>query len=191
MSLGQTIDLAEKHFPANERAAKELQKYIADMTGVKLSLQNDASPLPDHAILIGPSKHLDALGIQLDKAKLGNDGFILKTVGPHLVIAGPGPRGSMYGTYELLEKLGVRWLTQKVTIIPRKEKLELPTLDETQVPAFEYREPYFTEAFEKEWAAHNRIVGATAQLDASTGGTIRYADFVHSFDHLIPQDLYA
>src|SRR5262249_46321009 len=120
----------------------------------------------------------------------GNDGFVLKTIGDRIVIAGPGPRGSMYGTYDVLEKLGVRWFTQKVTRIPKKTTVDLPALDETQVPAFEYREPYFTEAFDKDWADRNRVVGATARLDASTGGTIKYADFVHTFDHLIPQDLY-
>jgi hypothetical protein len=191
IASAQTIVIAEKPLPANARAAKELQKYVAQMTGTTLPIQDDTAALPNRAILIGPSKALDGLQIKLDKEKLGSDGFILKTVGNHLVIAGPGPRGSMYGTYELLEKLGLRWLTQSVTIVPKTQKLELPTLDETQVPAFEYREPYFTEAFEKEWAAHNRIVGATAHLDSSTGGTIRYADFVHTFDHLIPQDLYA
>src|SRR4051794_4665158 len=103
IGTAQTIVIAEKPLQANDRAAKELQKYVTQMTGQTLAIQTDASPLPDRAILIGPSKTLDALGVKLDKAKLGNDGFILKTVGPHLVIAGPGPRGSMYGTYELLE----------------------------------------------------------------------------------------
>ena len=36
-------------------------------------------------------------------------------------------------------------------------------------------------------SAHRRNEG----LDASTGGTIKYADFVHTFDRLIPPDLYA
>ncbi len=189
LTSAQTIVLAEKPLPANERAARELQKYLAEMSGTTLEIQNDAAPLADRAILIGPSKHVDALGVKLDNEKLGNDGFVLKTIGNRLIIAGPGPRGSMYGTYELLEKLGVRWFTQKVTIVPKKA-LELPTLDETQVPAFEYREPFFTEAQEKEWAAHNRVVGQAPHLDASTGGTIKYADFVHTFDRLIPPSLY-
>ena len=126
LTFGQTIVIAEKPLPANDRAAKELQKYVAQMTGQTLAIQNDASPLPaGHAILIGPSRHLDALGVKLDKEKLGDDGFILKSVGPHLVIAGPGPRGSMYGTYELLERQGVRWFTPKVTIVPKIPTLEL------------------------------------------------------------------
>src|SRR5205823_2093424 len=82
------------------------------------------------------------------------------------------------------------WFTSKVTRVPKKPTVELAALDETQVPAFEYREPYFTEAFDKDWAARNRVVGASAHLDESTGGTIRYADFVHSFDRLIPPGLY-
>src|SRR5439155_22882559 len=120
---------------------------------------------------------------------LGNDGFIIKTIGDRLVIAGPGPRGSMYGTYDLLEKLGVRWFTSKVTLVPKKSTVALPALDVMQVPAFEYREPYWTEAWDKDWAARNRVIGNSPRLDDSTGGTIKYADFVHSLDRLIPPTL--
>src|SRR5438045_3016201 len=100
--------------PANVRAADEMKKYLNEM-GADATVAKDDQPPPERAILIGPSKHVDALGVKLDKEKLGNDGFVLKTVGKHLVIAGPGPRGSMYGTYDVLEKLGVRWFTPKVT----------------------------------------------------------------------------
>lgn len=184
------IVIAEKPLPATERAAKELQSHLKQMSGAELKIANDAAPLPPHAIVVGPGRALDELGVKLDKEKLGNDGFVLKTVGERIAVAGPGPRGSMYGVSEVLERLGVRWFTPTVTVIPKKATVTLPALDETQTPAFEYREPYFTEAFDKEWAARNRVVGSTARLDASTGGTIRYADFVHSLDRLVPPPLF-
>ncbi len=179
------IVLSANPLPANQRAAKELQTYFKQMTGAELPIVDDAKPLPAKAIVIGANKFVEA-----DK-KLGNDGFAIATAGGQLRIVGPGPRGSMYGTYELLEKLGVRWLTPKVTRVPTKATVELPEINETQTPAFEYREPYFTEAFDKDWAARNRMLGNSTKLDASTGGTIHYADFVHTFDHLIPTSLYA
>jgi hypothetical protein len=185
-----TIVVAQSPLPANTRAANELQSHLKEMSGVELAILDDSKPLPDHAILIGSGKHLDAVGVKLDAEKLGNDGFVLKTVGEHLVIAGPGPRGSMYGVSDVLEKLGVRWFTPKVTLVPKKPTIELPALDETQIPAFEYREPYFTEAWNKDWAARNKLIGHTLPLDASTGGNIRYADFVHSFDRLVPPALH-
>jgi hypothetical protein len=124
-------------------------------------------------------------------AALGPEGFVLRTVGPRLVVAGGGPRGTMYGCAELLERLGVRWFTPTVTRVPKKPTLALPVLNETQSPAFEYREPFFWEAFDRDWAARNRVNGQHARLDASTGGKVTYYPFVHSFDELIPPSLYA
>jgi hypothetical protein len=160
------------------------------MSGATLAIQNDSSPLPARAILIGPSKFTEELGAKLDPAKLGNDGFVIKTIGNRLVVAGPGPRGSMYGVSELLERLGVRWFTPTVTRVPKKSTVDLPPLDVMQVPAFEYREPYFTEAWDKDWAARNRTIGNSPRLDESTGGSIRYAMFVHTFDTLVPPQLF-
>jgi len=68
--------------------------------------------------------------------------------------------------------------------------IELPSLDETQIPAFEYREMNFKEAMERNWAARNRVNGAGCDLDASVGGKITYLPCVHSFEQLIPRDLY-
>ena len=178
------IVLAQSPLPANARAAKELQTHFKQMTGVELPIRDDSQHPPAHSIIVGPNRFLEA-----DKV-LGNDGFMLTTSEQKLVIIGLGPRGTMYGVYELLEKLGVRWFTAKVTRVPKKSTVELADLNETQIPAFEYREPYFVEAWDKDWAARNRVIGNSPRLDESTGGSIKYADFVHTFDRLIPPDLY-
>jgi hypothetical protein len=178
------IVLSKNPMPANKRAATELQSHLKQMSGAELAIRDDASELPAHAILIGPTRSFSP------PKQLGNDGFVLKTRGTQLIIAGPGPRGSMYGVSEVLEKLGVRWFTPKVTVVPKKATVELPALDEKQTPAFEYREPYFTEAWNKDWAARNKLIGHSLQVDDSTGGNIRYGDFVHSFDRLVPPALY-
>jgi hypothetical protein len=67
-------------------------------------------------------------------------------------------------------------------------EIRLPALDVTEKPAFEYREPFFTEAFEKEWAARNRTNGAHSRLDATTGGKLQYYPFVHTFYQLVPPE---
>ena len=184
------IVLPAKASPSQRRAAQELQSGIEQISGARLAIADDVALLPDHAILLGHTRHSDGLVPGVDWAKLGAEGFRLKTAGPHLLVLGSDIRGTLYGTYELLEKLGVRWLTPKVTRIPKAATIALPALDETQVPDFEYREPYFTEALSKEWAAHLRSNGSNAALDDSTGGKIVYGKFVHTFDELIPRDLY-
>ena len=140
------------------------------MSGAEIPIVYDDQPLPAHALLVGRSRHTDALGLRPDPAALGEEGFVLKTLGPHVAVLGTGRRGTLYGAYTLLEKLGVRWFTPKVTRAPRHKTVTLAPLDEKQSPAFEYREPYFTEAQDKDWAARLRTNGHAAKLDDETGG---------------------
>ncbi len=92
----------------------------------------------------------------------------------------------MYGCDTFLEKLGVRFLTPKVTRFPKGPNVSVPAIDDTETPAFEYREPFFTEAFDKDWAARLKTNGAHANLDETTGGKVTYSHFVHTMDDLIP-----
>lgn len=183
--------IAEKAGPAERRGAEELRSHLKQMAGVDLPVQTDAQPLPDQAILVGPSRHTAAIGVRLDRGVLGDEGFVLKTIGERLVLAGPGRRGTMYACSAFLERLGVRWYTPSISRVPHRATIPVPALDETQVPAFEYREPFFTEAQERDWAARNRVNGYATKLDAATGGKLEYYPFVHSFDELIPPALHA
>jgi len=202
MCLQAQIVVRADATPAERLGAQELADHLATMTGSRLSIvvEEDvvnAGGLPERCLIVGPCRALARLGVSLDAKMLGDEGFVLKTVAARLVVAGPGARGTLYGCVTLLEKLGVRWYTPKVTRAPRPEnpekvvKLELPVLDETHVPAFEYREPFFTEAFDRNWAFRNKVNGHSAHLDASTGGKIVYRPFVHSFDELVPRSLFA
>ncbi|MBI4614817.1 MAG: DUF4838 domain-containing protein [Planctomycetes bacterium] len=175
---------------SEERGARELQAFLARMSGAEIALVDDQGPLPERAILVGRSRHTDALGVAVD-ASLGDEGFLLRTAGERLVVAGGRLRGTMYGCYELLERLGVRFFTPEVTRVPELRTVTLPALDERHVPAFEYREPFFTEAQEREWAARNRVNGFAANLDSSTGGKISYHPFVHTFEAIVPPALFA
>ena len=55
----------------------------------------------------------------------GSDGFVLRTLGDSLVIAGGTSRGTLYGVYALLEKLGVRWYTPEVEVVPARARVAL------------------------------------------------------------------
>lgn len=175
---------------SEKRGAREIQAHLEKMTGAVLPIVGDEGKPPELAILVGRSRHTEALGVRLDLEALGSEGYLLKSVGRRVVIAGSPVRGTMYGCSQFLEKLGVRWFTPKVTRIPRQATLTVPALDETGKPAFEYREPFFAEAQDRDWAARNRVNGFAAQLDESTGGKVTYHPFVHTFDDLIPRALY-
>jgi hypothetical protein len=171
--------------------AQELADHLEQMTGVRSSIVIEGDALPARAIVVGPCRALSSLGVALDLTTLGEEGFVMKRVGERMVLAGLGPRASLYACVSFLERLGVRWYTPKVTRTPKLAELELPLLDEVQVPAFEYREPFFFEARDRKWAFRNKLDGHSCDLDASTGGKIVYQPFVHSFDDLVPRDLFA
>ncbi|HZT30682.1 MAG TPA: DUF4838 domain-containing protein [Bryobacteraceae bacterium] len=176
--------------PSERRGAAELQRYVEEMSGARLPVvSGDQSPRGP-LVLVGNSRALERAGVRIPLDTLGPEGFALKTAGENLVIAGGRQRGTMYGVYTLLDKLGCRWFTPEVSRIPKQRTITVGPLDEIQKPAFEYREPYFTEALDKDWAARNRTNGNFQHLDESTGGKLQYYPFVHSFYQMIPPEKY-
>ncbi|MCW5977276.1 MAG: DUF4838 domain-containing protein [Bryobacteraceae bacterium] len=183
-----SIALSSEASSSEKRAAAELQRFLEEMSGARLPIVGDEAS--GDLIVVGAGRALDRLKLNLPFERLGPEGFVLKTAGRNIAIAGGRQRGSMYGVYAFLEKLGCRWFTPEVSRIPKRRTIEVPPLDERQTPAFEYREPYFTEAFDKDWAARNKTNGHFSKLDESTGGKIAYYPFVHSFEQLVPPEEY-
>ncbi|SPE37858.1 Glycosyl hydrolase family 67 (modular protein) [Candidatus Sulfopaludibacter sp. SbA6] len=181
------IVIAPDASPSERHGAEELQKFLEEMSGARLPITAERQP---RMVLVGDSPALKELRLKIPYTDLGPEGFVLKTAGQHVVIAGGRLRGSMYGVYTFLEKLGCRWLTPEVSRIPKARTLVLGPLDEMQKPAFEYREPFFSEALDRDWAARNKTNGSFQRLDASVGGKVQYFPFVHSFDQLVPPSRY-
>ncbi|HET6456759.1 MAG TPA: DUF4838 domain-containing protein [Armatimonadota bacterium] len=176
--------------PSEKHAAHELAQYIAQISGVELPVIIDRVPASQRMVLVGDSQTLRSLKPGIDFEALGDEGFAIKTVGPHLVIAGGRLRGTMYGVYTFLEDLGCRWYSSKVTSIPKKPTITLPPLNIVQKPDFEYREPFYTDAFDADWAARNKCNSNSARLDADRGGKVSYGKFVHTFAELFPPAKY-
>jgi hypothetical protein len=179
--------------PSESYAAEELQHYLERISGAKLPIVTDNMPTSAHEIILGDNAHLNKLGIQVDFSRLGTEGFLLRTYKNFILVAGGKPRGTLYGVYALLEeKLGIRWFTPEVEFVPSLDRVELPELNETQVPALEYREVFWTEAMrDADFAVRNRLNGQHYNLTEKHGGlAVVFYPFVHSFDELIPHYLY-
>ena len=88
--------------PAEQFAAEELVLHVKRMSGVELPIVTDATPLPDPAILLGKTRHLEKLGVEIDWQQFGKEDHLLQVTGDHLIIAGGRPRGVLYGVYALL-----------------------------------------------------------------------------------------
>src|SRR5271157_155636 len=171
-------------------AAEELKSYLGKITGASLPIVDNQVARTPHEIILGDDP---STGTAVDHATLGTDGYVLRTSGQALLIAGGRPRGTLYGVYGLLEdRLGVRWFAPKVELVPKCGKLILPALDETHVPALEYREVYWSEMIhDADFAARHRQNGNSYRLtEKHSGRAVVYFPFVHSLDMLVPPELF-
>ena len=187
------IVISSNAIPSEHYAAEELQRYFQKITGARLPIVTDAEKAQRREILLGDNAHLGQLGLNIDCERLGPEDFILRTARDRLIIAGGKPRGTLYGVYTLLEeKLGVRWFTPEVELVPQTNRLVLAALNETRTPALEYREVFWTEIMrDADFAARHRLNGPNYKLTEKHGGRpVVYFPFVHSLDNLIPRDLY-
>lgn len=185
-----TIVLDAGASASERRAAQELQRFLEEMSGAKLPLSFDDGRVRGPSVFVGDSPALRRLNLNLPLGQMGQEGFILRTHGRDVIIAGGRQRGTMYGVTAFLERLGCRWFTSEVSRIPKMPVIRLGELNVAEKPAFEYREPFFTEAFDRDWAARNRTNGAHSRLDSTTGGKLQYYPFVHTFYQLVPPETY-
>jgi hypothetical protein len=187
------IILPTNAIPSERYAADELQRYLEKICGSKLPIAHDADAASSTEILLAENLHLKELREKIDFSKLGPDGFIIRIDGKRLIIAGGKPRGTLNGVYALLEeKLGVRWFTPELETVPKLEQVRLPKLDETRVPVLQNRDVFWREMKrDADFAARHRLNGQHYGLTEKHGGAFTvYFPFVHSFDALVPQNLY-
>ena len=193
---GQTkyrIILPANAIPSERYAAEELQGYLEKISGAKLPIVSDTEKPTSSEILLGDNSHLAALLPKIDFAKLGPDGFVLRVDGNRLIIAGGKPRGTLNGVYTFLEeKLGVRWFTPELETVPKLARIKLPKLNETKIPALENRDVFWSEPMHHaDFAARHRLNGQHYGLTQKHGGAFTvYHPFVHSFDGLVPPELF-
>ncbi len=185
------IVLASEASPSERYAAEELRRFIAEISGARLPIEGDAGPLSAHEIILGNNAHLRQLNTKIDFDRLGNEGFTIRTVGGHLAIAGGRLRGTLYGVYTLLEDyLGCRWFAPDCSYIPRRRRIAIGPINDTQLPTLEYREVFYKHAFDPDWCARNKLNSNAAPLDEKHGGKVAYYGFVHTFNSLLPPEKY-
>ena len=116
---------------ATEWAAGELQKYVRQMSGVELLVGNGQGDEP--AIIVGLRSELaERESGLLPPPATGHDGYAVAVVAGNarrpagIIIAGDNRVGTIYGVYDVLERLGCRWFypTQDPAdpeVVPQKD----------------------------------------------------------------------
>lgn len=182
---------------SEQYAAGQLQAILQTICGAQLPVETapsgdqEASRSSAKTIFVGDQPDLAPLGIELPPLALGPDGFLIKTIGDSLVIAGGRQRGTMYGVFSFLEDtLGCRWYTPQASFFPQQDTIEISEIDTVQRPQLECRETLWNAPMDGDWAARRKLNGHFIDLKDYHGGQIKWARFVHTFNALVPPEEY-
>ena len=129
-------------------AAGELSRYVGRIIGVRPNVVAEA----------GADRRRGQIHVgwtAVSRRHVGNatagpeDGFVLRGLGPagpgegyRFCIAGPNPRGTLYGVYALLEDhLGCRWVEPGAggEVVPKRTTLDLSGVDREDAPSLPHR----------------------------------------------------
>ncbi len=197
--VSKAVIMIDKDAPEPEiHAANELKDFLFQITGAKIDIiyqqiQKNSSEqsCQKNRILVGSSAAKLALP-DFTADGLGDEGIAIISKGNNLILTGAYPRGTLYAVYTFLEDYaGCRWWSSKVSFIPKKPTLKIS--DEINIrykPVFEYRESFWFDAFDGDWAVRNKCNGGSYCLDAKRGGKKIFEGEGHSFYSLIPPETY-
>ncbi len=192
-SSNTTIVLAADACETEIYAAKELSSYLTRMAG--------------HPFIISDRKCEDMVnifvGISACKTNgfipdndLTDDGFMMICKENAIYITGTHERGTLFGIYEFLEeKLGCRFFSPEVEVVPQHSEMEIEGFEVKQVPMIEYRSANMYQLANPVYAAKRKINGRiNAPTNKRYRGRTDYGDkyFVHSLTHhlLNPDDYF-
>jgi hypothetical protein len=137
------------------QAAEALQKYVEKMSGAKIDILQEgeeSAPTGTVSIYVGHTVAAKKNGVEIPSGfdpsiradAFEEEGYVLKTEGDNIFIGGnsDGPyRGTLYGAYAFLEKLGCRWYFpgEWGEIVPKLNTVTVPDLDVESRPDFPLR----------------------------------------------------
>ena len=180
------------HSPETQQhAAAELARFLKQISGADIKIISglESSRFKTH-LLVGPQA-ARLVDPDFDTRELGEEGIVIRAEGENLILAGGEPRGTLYAVYSFLEDtLGCRWWTSTVSTIPHMPTIELDSMAVRYVPPLEYREPFWFDAHDADWAVRNKSNGNSVRCDKKRGAKHTYEGFVHSFNSLIPPAKY-
>jgi len=140
--------------PHAQRAAQDIQKYVEKISGAKLPIQAEGGAIQ---IYVGHTDAAKKAGVKIPtgfdptirRDAFEEEGYVLKTVGNQIFIAGnsDGPyQGTLYAAYAFLEKLGCRWYFPGAwgEIVPAQKTITVSDLDVTSHPDFAVRQVWLS-----------------------------------------------
>lgn len=179
------------------QAAQELNYYIAETTGKNLRIVDDSAVTYDeneYYISVGDTTLLEDANLDLDYSLLNYDGFFISFVGNMILIDGENDRGTLYGSYDFLEKFfGVRFLTIDHSHTPQLSEVKIPKKDIVEAPDFMFRAFIdFDTTYNADFGAKMRYSNGYQYTSPQYGGSsLWYNDTIHCTLEYVPPAVYA
>lgn len=190
---GHVVVIPDDPQGSERYAATELVDHIRGMSGCELTVVKEGRYRSDlgHPVSIGRTRMSRRVLSDRAFGKLGEEGFVVRTKDQALTVLGGRRRGTLYGVYDVLEQLGVRWLTPKVTHLPAMATIPLPRGGSRFVPPVFYRDQLWNNGSDAEWRARMRLNGEYARLPQHMGGSTQVHLGCHSYHALVPVSEFA
>lgn len=187
-----SIVLGGQSTPVEAYAAGELQGFLHRMSLCDLPLLKEPQDVPGPAIYIGNTARLASAGLSEKAARIKHDGFLIEYTGDDIFIAGREEDGTLFGVYEFLEWLGVRWYMpgRLGEVLPRSKTVEAPRRSVVSEPDYPLRW-----IGENGWSRHNKmnvnvyVDKKSARRGVSPGKKV-FGDF-HTHDYFLNRLEYA
>jgi hypothetical protein len=157
-----------------QNAVKELTNTLTQITGVSFEVIQRKPKFFERYILVGLVTNVPEEYIRIDVER------------SRIILLGGSPRATLYAVSRFLQNsCDVRWWTPWASHIPLRPTLVVKNISLREKPAFEYREAYWTPAFNAQWAVRNFCNGQSHRIPNELGGAVRYKGFVHTFYPLV------
>ncbi len=159
-----TIVIPQNASTVIEKVAAEFSSYFMQVSGVGLQVAVDNSSVTQNFISLGNTEKLTSAN--LSGASIKDDGYVVKTVDQNIYIYGSQDLGVQNGVYCFIERfMGVRWLSEKSTYLPKSETVNVYPCDIKEEPIFTYRYWYSSAPrFNEDYYKHKMFNNGKANL---------------------------
>lgn len=150
---GLQVVIGKSTSEVDQFAASELARYLGKITGANFAVETPEK-VPAEALVVGQAA-VESIDPDFAKQALGEDGFMIRRDRGRVLIAGATGRGTLYGVYALLEKLGCRWFAPNFDFygaaggefIPQNSAAEAGDWNTVERPDFKWRKLYVEEGW--------------------------------------------
>ncbi len=174
------VVIPPKPTEAEALAASEIARYVEHMTGARLDVVKSARPAAGSVVIVTEAA-----------SDLGDEGYSIAIRDGSLRITGARGRSVLYAAYDLLERLGCRWLSPRfdfygteAEVVPKTSRLAL-RLDGPVVekPQFRFRKLYVEEGRSHnqrnllqmvEWMSKSRLNTLVVPTDYGGSGHVKW-----------------